>query len=94
MVANVTELFKDLFHSSRCCIDAMSPDYYWDASPDSAPKDTIATIEHIKTIDPKYEIVSPIITPRFAPSCTRPLLHFLGALSKSANLLVQMHRIS
>lgn len=72
-------------------MDHMSPDYYRDASPESALKDTIATIEHIKTIDPHYDIVSPIITPRFAPSCTSPLLYSLGALAKSSGLPVQTH---
>jgi guanine deaminase len=75
----------------RCCMDSLSPDFYRDVSPESALQDTIATIEHIKSIDPNYDIVSPIITPRFAPSCTSPLLHKLGELAKETNVPVQTH---
>lgn len=75
----------------RVCMDTMAPDYYLDESPDSAIANTKATIEHIKKIDPTYSIVSPIITPRFAPACTSALLHRLGALQKETGLPCQTH---
>lgn len=75
----------------RVCMDTMAPDYYKDVSPEAAIADTITTIDHIKSIDPTYDIVSPIITPRFAPSCTSELLMGLGKLAKEANLPVQTH---
>jgi guanine deaminase len=75
----------------RCCMDNMSPDYYKDDSPESAIADTKACIAHINKLDPNYELVSPILTPRFAPSCTSPLLHSLGALAKETQLPIQTH---
>ncbi|KAI9721037.1 MAG: hypothetical protein M1812_002517 [Candelaria pacifica] len=76
----------------RVCMDTdLQPDYYRDESPESAIADTRATIDHIKQIDPKHDLITPIITPRFAPSCTKPLLAALGDLHKETNLPIQTH---
>jgi guanine deaminase len=75
----------------RCCMDSLSPDYYRDASAAESVAATVETIEHIKSIDPEYSIVSSIITPRFAPSCSSELLYGLGALQKETGLPVQTH---
>lgn len=72
-------------------MDTMAPDYYKDASPEASITDTIATIDYIKSIDPSYDLVSPIITPRFAPSCTSKLLADLGKLAKETDLPIQTH---
>lgn len=69
----------------------MNPDYYRDASLESAINDTRATIEHIKNIDHSFELISPILTPRYAPSCSPGLLRSLGALAAEANLPIQTH---
>lgn len=69
----------------------LSPDFYRDESPEKAIVNTRATIDHIKTIDPTHSLVTPIITPRFAPSCTSELMHQLGALQKETNFPVQTH---
>ncbi|XP_006627040.3 guanine deaminase [Lepisosteus oculatus] len=39
----------------------------------------------------KYPQVKPIITPRFAPSCSEELLHSLGQIAKSNDLHIQSH---
>jgi len=72
-------------------MDTLSPDFYRDVSPETSIADTRATIQHIKEIDPKNELITPIITPRFAPSCSSELMHGLGALQKETNLPVQTH---
>ena len=72
-------------------MDTLSPDYYRDASVASALADTRATISHIAEIDPSNALVTPIITPRFVPSCTSELMHGLGALQKETGLPVQTH---
>lgn len=69
----------------------INPDYYRDASLESAINNTRATIEHIKKIDHSFELVSPIITPRFAPSCSAGLLRSLGTLAAEKNLPIQTH---
>ncbi|MCJ1351425.1 MAG: hypothetical protein MMC33_001409 [Icmadophila ericetorum] len=76
----------------RCNMDSdIHLDYYRDASAESAIRDTKDTIEHIKSIDPTYSLITPIITPRFAPSCTRPLMTELGNLHKETGLPIQTH---
>ncbi len=69
----------------------LHPSYYRDASPSTAIADTRATIDHIASIDPSNSLITPIITPRFAPSCTSRLLSELGALHKETNLPIQTH---
>lgn len=77
----------------RCNMDRpkINPDYYRDYSSASAIEDTRATIAHIAHIDPKHDLVTPIITPRFAPSCTPALLSELGKLSYETLLPIQTH---
>jgi guanine deaminase len=72
-------------------MDNMSPDFYRDVSATTALADTRATIAHIAAIDPTNALVTPILTPRFAPSCTSELMHGLGALQKETGLPVQTH---
>ena len=69
----------------RVCMDSdINADYYRDASPEQAIKDTEATIDHIARIDPERSLIRPILTPRFAPSCSSTLLKALGDLAKSS----------
>lgn len=42
-------------------------------------------------LNKKYPLVKPVITPRFAPSCTGALLGQLGAIAKNNNLHIQSH---
>ncbi|KAK9447000.1 uncharacterized protein V1518DRAFT_422652 [Limtongia smithiae] len=75
----------------RCCMDANSPEYYRDESCETAQAATHEVIEYIRKIDPAHELVAPIITPRFALSCSRELLDWLGKLSNDEKLMVQTH---
>src|SRR5690606_32390195 len=77
----------------RVCMDeaATCPDYYRDESAAQTLEYTKACIEHVRSIDPGYELVKPIITPRFAPSCTREALGLLGELARETGLPVQTH---
>ena len=69
----------------------LSPEYYRDASPEQAVEDTEATIKHMLEIDPGRDVVCPIVTPRFAPSCSAELLEGLGKLAKKGSLPIQTH---
>ncbi|KAM6930329.1 guanine deaminase [Xenentodon cancila] len=42
-------------------------------------------------LNKKYPLVRPVVTPRFAPSCTEGLLAQLGAVAKNNNLHIQSH---
>ena len=72
-------------------MDRMSPDYYRDASVENCIGDTEKCIAHVKQIDPGFELISPIITPRFAPSCTKEALAALGKLHRESGLPCQTH---
>lgn len=67
------------------------PDYYRDENEEESLSNTNKTIEHIKKIDPNYELVSPILTPRFAPSCSRKAMLGLAEIQRDENLPVQTH---
>lgn len=75
----------------RVCMDQLSPEWYRDQSVEQSLADTKASIAHIKSIDPDMGIVRPVITPRFAPSCSVPLLKGLGDLARETGLPVQTH---
>ncbi|KAL8770131.1 MAG: hypothetical protein Q9194_005257 [Teloschistes cf. exilis] len=75
------------------CMDSKEtcPDYYRHESVRASLADTKQVVEYIRSKDPKGALVQPIVTPRFAPSCTKPLLKALGDLSNSEHLAIQTH---
>lgn len=77
----------------RVCMDhpEINPEYYRDESADQALQRTIESIDHIKELDPGYTLISPIITPRFAPSCTSEMLGKLGKLAAETGLPCHTH---
>ncbi|CCH41824.1 putative guanine deaminase [Wickerhamomyces ciferrii] len=74
----------------KVCMNNNSPEYYCETF-EQSKKSTLDVIDHIKEIDPSNEIVAPILTPRFAPSCTSELLNWLGHLREEQNLHCQTH---
>jgi guanine deaminase len=68
------------------------PAYYRDASAASAEADTRAFISYVHSM-PGNEaaLVSPVITPRFIPSCSDDLLRRLGGLARETGCHVQTH---
>ncbi|KAL1965465.1 hypothetical protein VTN77DRAFT_5721 [Rasamsonia byssochlamydoides] len=79
----------------RVCMDnpAYCPDYYHDDSAEDSVAATEAVISHIRSLDPTGSLVAPIITPRFAPTCSPAALTGLGKLAASYNppLHIQTH---
>ncbi|KAF2007109.1 guanine deaminase [Amniculicola lignicola CBS 123094] len=76
----------------RVCMNSnLSPEYYRDMSIESSIADSRASIDYIRSIDPSGEIVLPIITPRFAPSCTAHCLTALGDLATETGAHIQTH---
>lgn len=77
----------------RVCMDSqLSPGYYRDESAEQAVVDTLASIAYIDGIDPAGGLVRPVLTPRFAPSCTPELLTRLGELARQRpDVPIQTH---
>lgn len=71
---------------------ATTADYYRDPEDESKTLAlSRACIAHIKSIDPSFELISPILTPRFAPSCSIDSMRALAKLSVEANIPIQTH---
>ncbi|KAE8371886.1 guanine deaminase [Aspergillus bertholletiae] len=79
----------------RVCMDNRDqcPPYYVDQSAEEGFHATKSTIDYIRTLDPRGTLINPIITPRFAPSCSNNSLDGLGKLAASYNppLHIQTH---
>ncbi|KAI0705868.1 Metallo-dependent hydrolase [Cytidiella melzeri] len=96
-----TKVLADFVHAAgqrafvgKCNMDRNSPDYYIESSADASVADTKSLISYIRglTFDPATALVQPILTPRFAISCTPELLKSLGAAAKAdPHLSIQTH---
>lgn len=77
----------------KVCMDCKDtcPDYYREESAEASLNDTKAVVQHIRAKDPKGDLVTPIVTPRFAPSCTKQSLSALGQFAKEESLPIQTH---
>ncbi|KAF4846508.1 putative guanine deaminase [Colletotrichum siamense] len=77
----------------RVCMDrpGLCPEYYKDADAADSLRKTRETIAHLRRIDPGFELVAPVLTPRFAPSCSEEAMRGLSALQKELDVLVQTH---
>lgn len=89
-----TKLLLDLFNKSglvayvgKVNMDRESPDFLKEDINTSISD----TVEIIKEYLNKYELVKPIITPRFVPTCSFDLLKELGEISEKYNIPVQSH---
>ena len=77
-------------------MDRNSPDYYVEPSAEASLAATRELIAHIRTLPPpagaREPLVRPILTPRFAISCTGALLDGLGRLAaEDPALTIQTH---
>jgi len=70
---------------------AECPDTYRDASPEEGIAGTKALIDYVAAHPENHGLVHPVITPRFVPSCTDPLLEGLGELARQCGCHVQTH---
>jgi guanine deaminase len=75
----------------RVCMDQLSPEDYRDESVESAVEKSQACIDHVRKIDPTFDLITPIITPRFAPTCSMEALKAMGDLHRSTGVPCQTH---
>ena len=59
----------------KVCMDTNSPAFYCESSSETSVQETREFIEHLKVANSS---VVPVITPRFAPTCTSQLMNGLG----------------
>lgn len=74
----------------KVCMNQNSPDNYIETE-DECKASTLDVIKHIKERNPSGDLIKPVLTPRFAGSCTDSLLGWLGKLRKSGNYHCQTH---
>jgi guanine deaminase len=95
-----TKLLADLCHAKRqrglvgkVAMDNPDecPPYYRDASAEAGVADTRELIAHVRALDAANDLVLPVVTPRFTPSCTDALLTGLGTLAHETGAHVQTH---
>ena len=91
---NSTKLLMDLFaeaglgaYVGKVNMNRNAPEYLLESTEESIHN----TKELLDEYGQKYELVKPIITPRFVPTCSFELLKSLGELSKKYNVPVQSH---
>lgn len=89
-----SKMLMDMFNESglsayvgKVNMDRNSPDFLIETTEQSL-KDTE---EILVEYSHKYDLVKPIITPRFVPTCTSELMHGLGQLVAKYNVKVQSH---
>ncbi|KAL1882832.1 hypothetical protein Daus18300_000470 [Diaporthe australafricana] len=77
----------------RVCMDEPStcPAGYRDADAAEGLARTRECVAHARAADPGGALVRPIVTPRFAPSCTAASMRALGGLARAEGLPVQTH---
>lgn len=90
-----TELLMDLMEETglkayigKVNMDRNSPDTLQEKSVPDAKRDTLNWIADVQD---KYTNVKPILTPRFTPSCSDPLMDELGKIQRQYHLPVQSH---
>uniref|UniRef100_A0A3Q3M2A9 Guanine deaminase n=1 Tax=Mastacembelus armatus TaxID=205130 RepID=A0A3Q3M2A9_9TELE len=71
----------------KVCMDRNKSDYK--ETTQECQKETCRFIAEL--LNKKYPLVKPVVTPRFAPSCTGDLLGQLGAIARKNNLHIQSH---
>ncbi|KAK7090933.1 hypothetical protein V1264_010668 [Littorina saxatilis] len=69
-------------------MDLIAPEFYRETTQQS-----VAETERFldEVLSYKSGLVTPVITPRFAPSCTLPLMTKLGEIAKERNIPIQTH---
>ncbi|KAM0438811.1 hypothetical protein ACHAPT_001571 [Fusarium lateritium] len=77
----------------RVCMDNPDtcPVNYRDESPQQSVERSRQTVQHVRDIDPEFKLVCPILTPRFAPTCSGEAMKGLAELQREMDLPVQTH---
>ncbi|KAI7850991.1 guanine deaminase [Circinella umbellata] len=72
-------------------MDQNSPDFYIEASAQASLDDTRAFIEYTLEKQDQQKLITPVVTPRFAITCSSELMQGLGKLAQEYKLPIQTH---
>lgn len=98
--ADGTKILAEICHGKgqralvgKCNMDRNAPDYIREESASASLRETEECIKHIRGLEEtESHLVKPMVTPRFAISCTPQLLQGLGEIVKrDHSLAVQTH---
>ena len=91
-----TKILANIIHSlgqrafiGKVCMDQHSPQDYIEPSSEASVQATLDIIDHISSLNSTR--ITPVITPRFVPTCSSNLLRDLGALANLKNLPITSH---
>ncbi|XP_030579358.1 guanine deaminase-like isoform X4 [Archocentrus centrarchus] len=73
----------------KVCMDRNNSVEHYKETLQESQDETCRFIKEL--LNKKYPLVKPVVTPRFAPSCTGALLKQLGEIAKNNNLHIQSH---
>uniref|UniRef100_A0A3B1K021 Guanine deaminase n=1 Tax=Astyanax mexicanus TaxID=7994 RepID=A0A3B1K021_ASTMX len=73
----------------KVCMDCNSMVPYYKESLEECKDETLRFIQEL--LRKEYARVKPVVTPRFAVSCSSSLLHTLGEIAKNNDLHIQSH---
>ncbi|KAI9495251.1 hypothetical protein BDB00DRAFT_815281 [Zychaea mexicana] len=93
VLANTTLNAGQRAFIGKVCIDQNSPDDYIEST-ENAVRDTEAFIQYCLSLGQRKEeglLLTPVVTPRFLPTCSIPLLEQLGQLAKRYDVPIQSH---
>lgn len=91
ILAEIAKVHKQRAFIGRVCMIQNSPDYYRDPSEEASKAADQEVIDYCAKLDPEREYICPIMTPRFAPSCTMEAMKHLGVMCKEHRLPCQTH---
>ena len=75
----------------KVCMDINTPEYYRETVEESLESQEKVT-KGIRKLDPEFRLIKPVITPRFAVSCTEKLMEALGDYAKkNTDIPIQTH---
>eukprot|EP01102_Stenamoeba_stenopodia_P004903 TRINITY_DN1539_c0_g1_i1.p1 TRINITY_DN1539_c0_g1~~TRINITY_DN1539_c0_g1_i1.p1 ORF type:complete len:525 (-),score=114.10 TRINITY_DN1539_c0_g1_i1:25-1599(-) len=89
----LVEVIRDLGQRAfvgKVCMNRNAPDFLLDASAEESLSQTAEFADYVLR-EVRSPLITPIVTPRFAPACTEDLLISLGALAKQKDIPIQSH---
>lgn len=88
ILANTAIKYGQRAFIGKVNMDRNSPDYYVESTEESIE----ATRQFVEfCLELKNTLVTPVVTPRFVPTCTPKLMTFLGEFASKYNLQIQSH---